>query len=258
MGARLVLDRVGVTVGGQALVSGVAADLQGGALVALLGPNGAGKTTLLRAIAGLMPAEGAITLDGAALARLSPRERAQRIGYLPQGHQAHWPLPARDIVALGRYPHGAGDPSRLSAPDAAAVAEAMARADVSAFALRDVRTLSGGERARVMMARVFAVGAPVLLADEPTAALDPRHQLAIMAALKAEAERGALVLAVTHDLVLAARFADQALLLHEGRLVADGAPANVLTAARLEQVYGVRAEAMTVAGQTLTLPWSPL
>ena len=120
----------------------------------------------------------------------------------------HWPLPARDIVALGRYPHGATDPARLSPKDTEAVLRAMQAADVMEFAERRVTELSGGERSRVALARVLAVEAPVILADEPTASLDPRHQIDVMKTLRASADPGALVIVVTHDLGLAARFAD--------------------------------------------------
>jgi iron complex transport system ATP-binding protein len=256
MSGGLSLAGVGVAIEGRKVVDGVSAELPPGALVALVGPNGAGKTTLLRALAGLLPHDGTVGWGGRALAALRPMERGRLVAYLPQGHQAHWPLPARDIVALGRYPHGARDPDKLAPADAAAVEEAMRRADCEAFAGQDVRTLSGGERARVMMARVLAVQAPVLLADEPTAALDPRHQLEIMAALREEAGRGALVVAVTHDLTLAARFAARVLLMKEGALAADGPPAEVLTPERLRAVYGVEARIVDVGGERLVVPWS--
>ena len=163
--------------------------LPSGHLVALVGPNGAGKTTLLRALAGLVPSTGAIDVGGDALSSLSLRERARRFGYLPQGHIMHWPLPARDIVALGRYPHGATDPARLTPKDTEAVLRAMQATDVVEFSERRVTELSGGERSRVALARVFAVEAPVILADEPTASLDPRHQIDIMKSLRAAADQ---------------------------------------------------------------------
>ena len=164
--------------------------------------------------------------------RRSPlRERARRFAYLPQGHVVHWPLPARDIVALGRYPHGATDPARLTPKDAEAVLRAMQAADVLEFGDRRVTELSGGERSRVALARVLAVEAPVILADEPTSSLDPRHQIDVMKTLRAAVDKGALVIVVTHDLGLAARFADTVLVLSEGRLVSQGAPAEALSRA---------------------------
>lgn len=253
MTALSLLD-VTVAIGPRRIVQPVRAALEAGQLVALIGPNGAGKTTLLRAIAGLGPAGGRITIAGTELGAMPVAKRAKRIGYLPQGHQAHWPLPARDIVALGRYPHGGHDPSRLSAVDQAIVDDAMARADCAHLAGQNIQTLSGGERARVMMARALAVQAPILLADEPTAALDARHQLAIMATLKAEAARGALVIAVTHDILLAARFADHVMVMDEGRLVADGAPQEVLTDRLMREVYRVASATVSIDGREVQLP----
>ena len=167
----------------------ISLSLPAGRLVALVGPNGAGKTTLLRALAGLVPSQGAIDVGGDALSSLPLRERARRFAYLPQGHVVHWPLPARDIVALGRYPHGATDPARLTPKDAEAVLRAMQATDVVEFSERRVTELSGGERSRVALARVLAVEAPVILADEPTASLDPRYQIDVMRNLRAAADR---------------------------------------------------------------------
>jgi iron complex transport system ATP-binding protein len=252
----LVAEDVGVAYGGCPVVTGASFGLDAGRLVALVGPNGAGKTTLLRALGGLAPSTGRITLAGTDIDALTPPERARRIAFLPQGHVVHWPLSARDVVALGRYPHGVNDPARMGPRDAALVDEAMARTDATAFAGRQVTTLSGGERARVMLARVFAVGAPILLADEPTAALDPRHQIGIMAALKEEAGRGALVIAVTHDLGLAARMADEVMVIDRGRIVARGAPRAVLTPTLLRDVYGVEALTLEHAGEPVIVPWT--
>src|ERR1700728_585589 len=168
-----------------------------------------------RALAGLVPSDGDIHVGGDALSSLPLRERARRFAYLAQGHIVHWPLPARDIVALGRYPHGATDPSRLTPKDSDAVLRAMQVADVVAFSERRVTELSGGERSRVALARVFAVEAPVILADEPTSALDPRHQIDVMKSLRSAADKGTLVIVVTHDLGLAARFADTMLVLSD-------------------------------------------
>ena len=229
--ALLTAQGLGVTLAGRVVLNDVSLSLSAGHLVALVGPNGAGKTTLLRALAGLIPSDGEIQIGGEALSSLSLRERAKRFGYLPQGHVVHWPLPARDIVALGRYPHGATDPARLSPRDAEAVLRAMQAVDVMEFSERRVTELSGGERSRVALARVLAVEAPVILADEPTASLDPRHQIDVMKNLRATADSGVLVIVVTHDLGLAARFADHVLVLREGRLVSQGAPAEALSEA---------------------------
>ena len=229
--ALLTAQGLGVTLAGRVVLKDVSLALSPGHLVALVGPNGAGKTTLLRALAGLIPSEGEIEIGGHALSALPLRERAKRFGYLPQGHVVHWPLPARDIVALGRYPHGATDPARLSPRDAEAVLRAMQAVDVMEFSERRVTELSGGERSRVALARVLAVEAPVILADEPTASLDPRHQIDVMKNLRATADSGVLVIVVTHDLGLAARFADHVLVLREGRLVSQGAPAEALSEA---------------------------
>jgi iron complex transport system ATP-binding protein len=225
-------------------------------VVALVGPNGAGKTTLVRALAGLLPADGRISLDGRALSALSPRERARHIAYLPQGHAFHWPIPAAAVVALGRHPHA--DPfSPPSAADRAAVARALAATNIEALATRPVATLSGGERARVALARALATEAPVLLADEPTASLDPRHQLVVMELLRRAAENGA-VLAVVHDLLLAARFADRVLVMDRGRLVADAPPAEALGPERVAEVFGVATLSVEAGGGRLTIPWRPL
>ena len=188
--ALLTARGLGVTLAGRVVLKDVSLALSAGHLVALVGPNGAGKTTLLRALAGLIPSEGEIEIGGQALSSLPLRERAKRFGYLPQGHVVHWPLPARDIVALGRYPHGATDPARLSPKDAEAVLRAMQAVDVMEFSERRVTELSGGERSRVALARVLAVEAPVILADEPTASLDPRHQIDVMKNLARDRRQG--------------------------------------------------------------------
>src|SRR5437868_5883052 len=196
---------VSVTLAGRLVLSDVSLALASGHLVALVGPNGAGKTTLLRALAGLVTSDGAIRICDDALTSLGLHERARRFGYLPQGHLVHWPLPARDIVALGRFPHGATDPARMATKDVDAVQRAMQATDVIEFSDRPVTELSGGERSRVALARVLAVEAPVILADEPIASLDPRHQLDVMRSLRTAADEGVLVIVVTHDLGLAAR-----------------------------------------------------
>ena len=256
--AYLTAQKLTVKLAGRIVLNDISLSLSSGHLVALVGPNGAGKTTLLRALAGLLPSDGAIHVGGEALSSLALRDRARRFAYLPQGHVVHWPLPARDIVALGRYPHGATDPARLSAKDAEAVSRAMQAADVVAFADRLITELSGGERSRVALARVLAVEAPVILADEPTASLDPRHQFDVMRGLRAAADRGVLVIVVTHDLGLAARFADAVLVLSEGRLVAQGAPAAALSEQVMAVVFRISAYRAEFDRAAVIVPWAEI
>lgn len=252
----LTIQNLSVPLGGRTVIHHISSKLEGGHLVALVGPNGVGKTTLLRAIAGLIASSGAIHVDGLALSDLPLRERAKIFGYLPQGHVIHWPLRVRDVVALGRFPHGATDPVRLPEADAVAVARAIKAADVTSLADRRVTELSGGERSRVALARVLAVEAPVVLADEPTASLDPRYQLDIMNVLRSVANGGSLVVVVTHDLSLAARFADTVLVLSDGRLVAQGSPEHALSETIMEDVFRVDSFRANFRDRSVILPWA--
>jgi len=252
----LTAQDVGVTLSGRTVLDGISLSLPSGQFVALVGPNGAGKTTLLRALAGLVSSTGTIEIGGDRLSSLSLRERAKRFGYLPQGHVVHWPLPVRDVVALGRYPHGATDPARLSPVDQQAVLRAMHATNVFTFAERPITELSGGERSRVALARVLAVEAPVLLADEPTASLDPRYQIDVMKSLRNAADRGVIVLVVTHDLGLAARFADMVLVLSGGRLVAKGKPQQALSEQLIAEVFRIRAYRAEYENEAVILPWA--
>jgi iron complex transport system ATP-binding protein len=243
---------VTVHIGAKAIVRDASLALNAGELVALVGPNGAGKTTLMRALAGLIPADGTITVADKPLGSLSPRERARMVSYLPQGHIFHWPMSAAEIVMLGRAPHGDAF-SSTSADDRAAVAKAMATTETQMFADRAVTTLSGGEKARVALARALATQAPALLADEPTAALDPRHQLVVMELLRGAARNGNAILAIMHDLTLAARFADRVFVMNEGKIVAEGLPGEALAPERLASVFGIEAMTVEVGGKRVPI-----
>jgi iron complex transport system ATP-binding protein len=245
---------VAVRLGGTAILHGIDADLAAGEVVGLIGANGAGKTTLLRALAGLLPlARGAITLDGRALAQLSRRQLAQTLAYLPQGGGSQWPVSVETLVMLGRLPH-LGPWRGPGARDRRAVDAALAACDVARFRDRTLDTLSGGERARVLIARALASEPRVLLADEPVAGLDPGHQLDVMATLRRLAASGAGIVAVVHDLTLAARFCDRLVLLDAGRVAAAGQPRAVLSHENLARCYGIRAHVAEFDGTPWVVP----
>ncbi|MCW6007815.1 heme ABC transporter ATP-binding protein [Micromonospora sp. CPCC 205371] len=240
--------------GAATVLSGVDMDVRAGELLALVGPNGAGKSTLLAAVCGdLAPAAGAIELDGAALDSWKPVELARRRAMLPQHTTLAFPFTVADVVAMGRAPW-AGTP--LEAEDAQAVAAAMRDADVEAFAARPFRAMSGGEQARTALARVLAQRAPILLLDEPTAALDLRHQELVLRLALDRARAGDAVVAVLHDLGLAAAYADRVVLLTRGRVVAEGPPADVLTGPALSEIYQHAVEVLPPprTGSPLVLP----
>ena len=248
---------VGVNYGARAALQPVSFELAGGELVALVGPNGAGKTSLLKALAGLLPHAGTVAWCGAPLDSLAPRARARLIAYLPQAPSLYWPMTTRDLVGLGRLPHRAFG-AVPSDEDRAATAWALEQTETTALAERGVDRLSSGVRARVLLARALAVRAPVLLVDEPIAALDPYHQLQVMAMLRAYAADGALVVAVLHDLSLVARFCARVLLLDGGAVVDDDTPERALNARALERHYRVEPLVTTHEGEPLILPWRRL
>ena len=232
------VERVRVSLRERLALRDVSARFRPGCVTALLGPNGAGKTTLLNCLAGLLrPDSGRVLIDGADVMSMDRRLRAQRIGLLPQNGEVHWDIDVATLVALGRLPHrgrwGA------SAEDSAAVARAMAATDVTQFASRSAKRLSGGERSRVLLARVLAGEPQWLLADEPLASLDPAHQLDVLDRLREVAAQGAGVIIVLHDLSHAARVADDVVLLREGQVVAQGPRDAVLGTEHLRTTFGI-------------------
>lgn len=238
--SRLTLNNVTVTLGDRKVLDGVSLNIEDGEFVGLLGPNGAGKSTLLRTIMQELPYEGSITLDGKRLVDLDAEARARSLAYLPQIRDIAWPVSVNEIVALGRLPHCRPFAS-LSIADGAVVADAMERMDVAELAHRRATELSGGETARVLMARVLAQETPIIIADEPAAGLDPAHQIALVETFAAIAASGRTAIASLHELPLAARWCKRIILISRGRIVADGPPPKVVTTENLSRVYGIEA-----------------
>jgi iron complex transport system ATP-binding protein len=222
-------------IGGRTVLDGADVLVETGEMVAVVGPNGAGKSSLIRAFAGLLPLTGGVArLQGDNVATLSPSARAARVAYLPQEGRIAWNLPAIEVAALGA-------PLLSGAEAMAAARAALDEVEAGHLADRGVAEMSGGERARVLLARALAANVPALLADEPTAGLDPEAQLMVLEALKARAAAGQAVLVSLHDLALAARFADRVVVLDAGHVVADAAPMDALTPEIMAQVFGLAA-----------------
>jgi len=246
---------VNVTLGAKHVVQDVTFSVGRGAFVGLIGPNGAGKSSLLKALLGLIPCRGTVQIAEQALGRLGARERARLVAYLPQEREIAWSLKAESIVWLGRMPYR----DRLlpgREEDFAAVETAMRQTDILHLRERYISEMSGGERARVLIARALAQGAPLLLADEPAAGLDPAHQIALMEMFTAFAGKGQTVIITLHELHLAARWCDRLLLLDRGLLRADGKPFEVLSERMLDEVYGVEAHVATHDSRPVIMPVS--
>lgn len=227
-----------VTLGGLPALHALDAIFRPGEVTAICGPNGAGKSTLLGALAGLVPADaGMVLLDGVPLKTWKPADRARAIGYLPQAGAAAWDVDVRTLVALGRLPHG---DARVDS-GLAAIRRALLALDLEHLSNRPLSRLSGGERARALLARVLAGEPRWVLADEPLAALDLAHQLALLARLRTVAEEGAGVVLVLHDLALAMNHAHRVIVLQDGRIAADGTPDAALCEPVIAQVWGVSA-----------------
>ena len=235
-----VIEARGLTLSER--LRGISATIEPARITAICGPNGAGKSTLVRLLAGVLrPTDGEAILDGKRLAEMHPRARARAIGYLPQEPQIAWDLSVRNLVSLGRLAHG----DRRSEP----VEAAIAAMGLDNFADRPVSTLSGGERARALLARVLAGEPRFILADEPFASLDLAYQASLARHLRAQADAGRGVVVVVHDLSLAHNLADRIILLDRGKLHADGEPADALSGANLEVVFGVKARWYGEAGE---------
>ncbi len=235
------LREVGMRYNGSEVLAGASLDFPEAQFVAVLGPNGAGKSTLLGIMAGLRAGySGSCEYAGKEVSRWARRGFAREVCFLPQSLKMEFPFTAEQVVLMGRTPHCDG---LFESPDDwSAVERAMATTDTLAFRGRDFRSLSGGERQRVVLASAVAQQPRTLLLDEPTTFLDLKHQVAIYRLLRDLSQQGLLVVAVTHDLNLAASFADRLVVLHSGRIAADAAPCEVLAPEVIQRVFGVRSE----------------
>ena len=231
----IALTGVVARIGRSTVLDDVALTVVPGELVALVGPNGAGKTSVLKAALGLLPiAAGTVLIDGRPLGDLDSRQRADAMAYLPQERRIAWNMPAVEIAAMG-LPFLPGDQARARA------LEALWEVQAGDLADRGVAEMSGGERARVLIARVLATGAKALMLDEPVAGLDPDAQFLLMDRLRARALNGQAVVVSLHDLSLAARYADRVVVMAAGRVVADAVPTEALSAPVLAEVFGLQA-----------------
>lgn len=245
---------VGFDIDGRAILDGVDVDLFAGEVLALVGPNGAGKSTLLGVLAGDEPAtRGDVTIGGRALREWRVGDLARRRAVLPQQNAVSFPFTVAAVVEMGRAPW---QRTPRDDDDDIAVIEAMTSTDVTRFADRLYPSLSGGERARASLARVLAQRTGILMLDEPTAALDIRHQEAVLAIARQRADDGDAVVVVLHDLSLAAAYADRVVMLNDGRVHATGTPADVLTASIISEVYAYPVEVIhhPTTGEAIVVP----
>jgi len=236
----LSIRNLDVQLDGHEILADVRLNVEPGEWVGLLGPNGSGKTTLLRAIGAHIPFDGTIRLDGRSVTDWGAQERARRLAYVRQAQSVTFDFTVEELVLLGRAPHR-GWLQSYRAGDRSRVREALSRVDLDGFASRSILSLSGGEMQRVFLAQALVQEADLLMLDEPTSHLDVHYQFSFMDQVQALVEGGRTVLAVFHDLELAARYADRLLVLQEGRLVTEGPPASVLTPDCIAGVFGMQA-----------------
>lgn len=252
IGIAFALRGAGFRVGSTWLVRDITLDVRHGELLALVGPNGAGKSTLLNLLSGEhLPHEGHIELEGRGLGTWKTADLARRRSVLTQDNSVAFPFRVREVVAMGRAPWRGADEE---VDDDAAVNDSLARTDISQLADRAYPSLSGGERARASLARVLAQRTDIVMLDEPTAALDVRHQEDVMRIARELAEAGKAVIVVLHDLTLAAAYADRMVMLDRGSIAAVGTPEEVLTEQLLARIYGLPVRVVNVDGDLLVLP----
>lgn len=237
----LNICNLSVSMNGEEILSHINFEAKAGEFIGLIGPNGAGKTTLLRAIMNFITYRGEVAVDGLLTAEMAHHERAKWLSYLPQERDVAWPVSVETIVGLGRQMQRSAFAS-LSPVDHRMIAEAMRQMDVAKFAKKSVHQLSGGEKARVLIARLLAQGSPFILADEPVSGLDPAHQLSLMQCFAELAQAGKTVIASLHDLSLSAHRCTRLIMLEKGRIIADGTPKQVLTAKNLRNIYKIEAD----------------
>jgi iron complex transport system ATP-binding protein len=250
-------DGLCVSLSGASILQDVSMEVAAGEVIGLIGPNGAGKSTLLRTILGLVSfTSGTVTFDEQSLQDIPLRTRARTIAYAPQGAPIHWRLTVERVVALGRVPH-LGPWQEMQTSDADCIARVLEETDTAHLRDRIVTSLSGGERANVMLARAMAVDAPFMFADEPVASLDPYHQLSVMETLARLArDKNVGVVVVLHDLNLAMRFSDRLCVLDKGRMVGQGSPSDIAASGQLDEIYRVTSIQGVQGGEPYFIPWS--